>query len=151
MDYQELNSVWAIKLQYDRALARLQDLRVLAEPTTPKLDGMPHAPAQSSKVETIATLIVETEKTLGDLATQIEREKFLLLSKLQTITMRDLPHRVMSYHYVACLSFNAIAKLMAFSRRYIVRLHDEAIRSLGLNVQTMIAFKKSMQFTACPA
>ena len=147
MDYQTLNSVGELKLKYERETRRLEDLRFFAQPSAPPLDGMPHAPAQSSKVEKLATLIVDAERTLTTIAEQIEAQKFRLLSLLNQSHMKELSQRVLSYHYVGCQSFNAIAKLLSYSRRYIIELHDSGLRALGLDVRTMIHFKKSLQFT----
>lgn len=149
MDYRELNIVRELKLKYDRLIQRVEDLRVFAQPTTPRLDGMPHAQAQTPKVESIATLIVDTEQTANELATQIEHEKVNLLIKLQSFAMRDLSQRVLSYHYVACQSFNTIAKLLSYSRRQIIRFHDEGLKVLGLDVDTMIRFKKNLVSKSC--
>ncbi len=144
MDYQELNSVWTLKLEYERESRRLEDLREFAQPSTPIFDGMPQSasPPLSSKVETVATLIIEAEKTLVRLATEIEQQKSRVLRALEAVTMKELSQRVLSHHYVGCKSFNAIAKLMNFSRRYILNLHDAGLKALGLDAQQMIQFRK---------
>ena len=147
MDYQMLNSVWELQTKYERETRRLEDLKFFALPSAPPLDGMPHAPAQTSKVEKITMLIVEAEQMLITLTEQLEQQKYKLLSALKDIPMKELPKRVLNYHYVGCQSFNGIAKLLRYSRRYILTLHDEGLRALGLDVQQMIRYKKSLQFT----
>ena len=147
MDYRELNIVRELKYEYDRMIQRLADLRVFAQPTTPVIDGMPHTPAQTPKIETLATLIVDTEKSTLELATRIEQEKAKLLIKLQSFSMRDLSQRVLSYHYACCQSFAAITKLIHYSRRYVIHLHDEGLRALGLDAHEMIVYKKTLKST----
>ena len=145
MDYQTLNSVWEIKREFERETHRLEDLRMFAMPSTPPLDGMPHNPSpQSSKVETLATLIVDLEKRLRLLAEEWAHRQYLLAKALLNVSMKELPQRVLNLHYVNCQSFNAIAKHLRFSRRYIMDLHDEGLRALGLNVCEMIQFKKTL-------
>ena len=145
MDYRELNIVRELKYEYDRMIQRLADLRVFAQPTTPLLDGMPHTPAQTPKIETLATLIVDTEKSTLELATRIEQEKANLLIKLQSFNMRELSQRVLSYYYACCQSFAAIAKLIHYSRSHIIFLHDEGLRAIGLDAHEMIAYKKTLR------
>lgn len=149
MDYQTLNSVWELKLKYERETRRLEDLRFLAHPSTPPMDGMPHAPAQASKVEKLATLIVDAEQSLATLAEQIETQKFKLLSLLNQILMDELPQRVLNYRYVGCQSFNAIAKLLHYTRQYILRLHDKGLCALNLDGKMMINFRAGLRIAQC--
>ena len=143
MNCEELNSVWTIKREYERELQHLEDLRSFAIPSTPPLDGMPHAPQpQSSKVETLATLIVEAEAHLWTLLAEWQSRIYRLSTALQRVAMKELPKRVLNFHYVDCQSFNTIAKRLNFSRRYILNLHDEGLRSLGLDVREMIQFRQ---------
>ena len=150
MDYRELNSVWILKREYERESRRLEDLREFAKPSTPIFDGMPQpaSPPLSSKVETVATLVIETEKTLVRLAVEIEAQKKHLLSMLQSVGMKEVWEFVLKHHYVGCKSFNAIAKLMNFSRRYILDLHEAGLKALGLDVQQMIQFRKRLEVHA---
>ena len=145
MDYQELNSVWEIKKEYDRETQRLKDLRLFAQPSSPPIDGMPHAPTpQSSKVESLATLIVELETRLCELYAEWQCRQYQLVTALRNVHMKELSHRVLIFRYADCQSFNAIAKLLNFSRRYVMDLHEAGLRALGLNVQSMIQFQKTL-------
>lgn len=144
MDYQELNSVWTIKREYERGLQRLEDLHCFALPASPPIDGLPsNPPPLSSKVETIATLIIELEADLWGLAAELERRRYRLAKALQAEHIKELLERVLIFHYADCRSFNAIAKLMNFSRRYILDLHEAGLNALGLDAQEMIQFRKS--------
>ena len=142
MDYETINAVRSLYKNYGRELRRLEDLNFCSTNLVPKLDGMPRAQAQTSKTETVATLIVETEQLLAELGAQIEQAKFTLLRQFDTVAMRELPKRVLLYHYVSCQSFSAIARIMHFARSYIFYLHDEGLRACGLDSREMMAFKK---------
>lgn len=143
LTYETINTVRSLCKNYGRELRRLEDLNFCSTNLVPKLDGMPHAQAQASKTETVATLIIETEQKLANLAAQIEQAKFTLLRQLDAFAIRELPLRVLMYHYVSCQSFSAIARIMHFARSYIFYLHDEGLRACGLDSREMMAFKKS--------
>ena len=143
MTCEELNSVWFIKRSIEKKQRLLKDLQILAEPSAPKLDGMPHAKTLTYKVERIAAMIVDCQRLIDSLLVNLEQCKIELLSKLQSLKLNELQQRVLSYHYVACLKFNEIAKLMGFTRNYIQKLHSKGLISLGLTVDEMNQCKKS--------
>lgn len=147
LTYETINAVRSLCKNYGRELRRLEDLNFCSTNLVPKLDGMPHAQAQASKTETVATLIVETEQLLAELGAQIEQAKFTLLRQFDTVAMRELPKRVLTYHYVSCQSFSAIARIMHFTKQYIFNLHDEGLRSCGLDAREMMTFKKRNQLS----
>lgn len=142
MTYAELNAVWETKLRLEREKRRLVDLKVCAVSMTPILDGMPHAPALESKVERIALLIADTEQTIKNMCQSLAQRKFELLTRLQALPLNELQQRVLSYHYVACLSFKEIAKMLNFTKEYISKLHNRGLRALGLDVDEMNKFKQ---------
>lgn len=137
MTCEELNSVWTIQQTIEKEQRRLKDLRIIAEPSAPILDGMPHAKPLSYKVERIAGMIVDCQRAIDDLCKTLEQRKFELLSKLQSLKLNELQQRVLSYHYVACMKFSEIAKLMGWTKDYIHFLHRHGLRSLGLSVSEM--------------
>ncbi len=143
MTYAELNAVWEAKLRLEREKRRLTDLKVCAVSMTPILDGMPHAASLDSTVERLALLIANTEKSIAELCDNLARRKFELLTRLQALPLNELQQRVLSYHYVACLRFKEIAKMMNFTKEYISKLHNRGLRALGLDVDAMNQFKKS--------
>lgn len=147
MNYETINAVRLLHKTYSCEQRRLNDLRFLAYPSPPKIDGMPHAQSPSSKTESIATLIIECERRIDELTTQLEQTKFHLLNQLDKIAMRELPHRVLNYHYVGCQSFASIARIMHFTKQYIFNLHDEGIRACGLDVRELMEFKRRHQLS----
>lgn len=143
LSYEELNGVWETKLRLEREKRRLVDLKVCAVSMTPILDGMPHATALQSKVEQIALLIAETEQSIKDMCQSLVQRKFELLTRLQALPLNELQQRVLSYHYVACLRFPEIAKMLSFTKDYVNKLHNRGLRALGLDVDEMNKFKQS--------
>ena len=142
MSCAELNSVWELTAQLDREKRRLQDLQVMAESMTPILDGMPHAKPLTYKVERLAIMTTNCKDTIATLTEQLIQAKFELLTKLQSFKLKELYERVLSYHYVACLKFGAIAKLMSFTREYVWFLHKKGLQGLGVDLNEMLAIKK---------
>ena len=110
---------------------RLFDLQVLSESTTAILDGMPHSKPLTYKIERITALIVECENRLRQLAEELVQAKCDLLNKLQALNWKEIHLRILNYHYVSCLTFNKIAKLMNFSLPYVSKLHYQALKILG--------------------
>ena len=147
LTYETINIVRSLYKNYGRELRRLEDLNFCSTNLVPKLDGMPHSRAQTSKTETVATLIIEAEQKLADIGAQIEQAKFTLLRKIDEIPMRELPRRVLTYHYVSCQSFSAIARIMHFTKPYIFNLHEEGLKACGLDSREMMAFKTRNQLT----
>ena len=147
MTCEELNAVWSVKKRLEREQRYLADLRLMAEPSSPQLDGMPHAKPLTYKVERIAGLMVESQQLIDRLGGLLAERKFELLTKLQSIQLDELQQRVLSYHYVACLKLRDIAKLMNFSLVYIQSLHRKGLKSLGLTVEAMNDEKKKSLIT----
>ena len=147
---EELNSVWEAKLKLEREQRNLLDLKIMARPpagiSTSVLDGMPHSKPAPCNVERIAELILNSQKLIADFVKTLEQRKFDLLTKLQALNLNELQQRVLSYHYVACLKFNEIAKLMNFTKDYTHYLHRHGLCSLGLSISEMNKLKPSSSF-----
>ena len=139
---EELNTVWSAKKSLEREQRRLIDLQVIAQPSAPQLDGLPHAKSQSSVVEQLATKMIECQQTIARLNELVAQRKFSLLERLQALNLNELQERVLLYHYVSCLKFTEIAKLMKFTIDYIHFLHRHGLKSLGLTLDEMKREKK---------
>lgn len=145
MTCEELNSVWSVKRRLEREKRNLIDLQIMAEPASPRLDGMPHTHPLTYKVEGIATMMVDSQRLIDQLGESLAQRKFALLNKLQSLNLNELQQRVLSYHYVACLKFKEIARLMSFTDDYIHFLHRHGLKSLGLSVDIVKKFRKSSE------
>lgn len=142
----ELNGVWELAKKIEREKRRLEDLRILAAGTTPILDGMPHTQPIDFKVERLATMMSDTESLIRALLKQLADLKFALLMKLQSFGLDELQERVLTYHYVSCLKFKEIAKLMSYTKEYVSMLHSKGLKALGLSTSTMTAVRKDISF-----
>lgn len=145
MTCEELNSVWTVKRRLEREQRNLVDLRIMAEPSANVLDGMPHATPLTYKVERIAAQMADSQRLIERLGELLAQRKFELLTKFQALKLNELQQRVLSYHYVACLKFKEIAKLMHFTDDYIHFLHRHGLKSLGLTIDIVKKFKKSAE------
>lgn len=139
---EELNAVWIVKKRLEREQRNLDDLRIMADPVSAPLDGMPHAKPLTYKVERIAALMIESQQLIERLGDMLAERKFELLRKLQSLQLNELQQRVLYYHYVACLKFAEIAKLMSFTKLHIQFLHRQGLKALGLTVGDMNKIKK---------
>lgn len=154
MSCAELNMVWDLKMRLDREQRRLQDLQVMAESMTPILDGMPHAKPLTYKVEQLATMTADCKDTIANLTEQLIQAKFDLLTKLQSLNLHERCERVLNYHYVSCLKFGAIAKLMNYTRDYVWKLHKRGLEFVGLTLEEMTNLRKqskSLDVAICSA
>lgn len=134
----ELNSVWRAKHEAERGERRLKDLEVLAESTTPILDGMPHSKPLEYKVELLATRMAECREEISRLKETLVQTKFDLLNHLQSFHLPELQERVLSYRYVSCMKFTSIARRMNFSYAYISKLHVKGLEALGLSLDDVV-------------
>ena len=139
----ELSVVWILSEKIEREKRRLKDLEVFASSTTPILDGMPHAKPKEYKVERLTTLIVDCKDNLQNLKERLIQVKFDLLNRLKLFNLTELQERVLSYHYVSCLRFKEIAKLIGYTSDYVAKLHNRGLISLGLSLEEMAKVKKS--------
>lgn len=147
MSCEDLNAVWALKTLLEAEQHRLFDLRVMAEPSAPLLDGMPHAQPQTYKVERIAGLMIDCQHKIEKLEEEMAQRKFELLIRLQSLKIDELQQRVLSYRYVACLKFVEIARLMNFTKDYIHFLHRHGLKALGLSADIVKKWQKSFRIS----
>lgn len=147
---EELLSVWTVQQSIEKEKRRLIDLRILAAPPDPplvaRLDGMPHANPVPVDFGRIAGMIVDCRLAIDRLGELLAQRKFELLTKLQSLNLKELQQRVLSYHYVACLSFKKIAGIMNFTYSYMHMLHRKGLKFLGLTVDEINKAKQSSIF-----
>lgn len=149
---EELLSVWTVQQSIEKEKRRLIDLRILAappdSPLVARLDGMPHTNPVPVDFGCIAGMIVDCRLAIDRLGEIIVQRKLQLLTKLQSLNLKELQQRVLSYHYVACLPFKNIAELMNFTYSYTNMLHRKGLKFLGLTVDEINKAKQSAIFVA---
>ena len=150
MTCEELLSVWTVQRSIEKEQRRLVDLRILAAPPAPhliaRLDGMPHANPVPVDFGRIAGMIVDCRLAIDRLGEIIEQRKFQLLTKLQSLKLKELQQRVLTYRYVACRKFREIAEIMNFTYSYIHMLHRKGLKALGLTVDELNKAQNSAAF-----
>lgn len=130
--YQDVLKVCSfLKLRIAAEKSRLNRYKDLIDNLTAEIDGLPRAQnSAKSKVEGIAALIVDTEKTISALI-EIKIDCILELQKyLFGIISNDAAREVILYRYGLCLPFNDIAARLHYSARKIFYLHSLGIDEL---------------------
>lgn len=105
-------------------------LRSRIHPSTPPLDGQPHAQNLQSKVESLVLQILESTNELEGLKRQMLYLATELTQKICRLVTKPAVRTVLISRYVRCMSFNTITKEMHFSPPTTFRLHREGIRKL---------------------
>ena len=150
MTFEELNIVRKLKKQIADEEQKLQGFKDLAQSITPQatrvtlregkkeisytcLDAQPKGTSKDSRIEMTVALIVDTEKIIENLKTQLEKETPLLIKKITEDFSDPAEQKILFQRYVICNSFREIARIFHYSLRQIFRLHDRAKK----NVTTM--------------
>ncbi len=154
MTFEELNIVRKLKKQIADEEQKLQGFRDLAQSITPQatrvtlregkkelsytcLDAQPKGTSKDSRVEMIATLIVDTEKIIENLKIQLEKETPLLIKKIQAEFPDGTEQRILISRYIVGQSFREIARIFHYSLRHIFRVHDRAKKKCHHHVTSM--------------
>ena len=147
MTFEELNIVRKLKKQIADEEQKLQGFKDLAQSITPQatrvtlregkkevsytcLDAQPKGTSKDSRIEMTVALIVDTEKIIENLKTQLETETPLLIKKIQGEFPDGTEQRILISRYVAGQSFREIARRMEYSLQHIFRVHTRILKSL---------------------
>ena len=130
MTQAELNKARNLRNQIRNEESRLQILRAAVGDLVPIMDGMPHAQAQSSRVENSAVPILELQRKIQTLKEQFQQACNELLEKFSRINFTPQEQAVITLRYVSCLSFNAIRAKINLSDARIFYIHRHALNKL---------------------
>lgn len=142
MTFEELNIVRTLKKRIADEEQKLQGFRELAQSITPQfsrttyregkkeisythLDTQPKGTSQDSRVEMTVALIVDTEKIISDLKSQLEKETPLLIKKIAENFSDSTEQKILFQRYVVGKSFREIARMFNYSLRQIFRVHKK--------------------------
>lgn len=145
--FEELNIVRKLKKQLADEETKLQGFKDLAESITPQfsrttyregkkeisytcLDVSPKGSGKDSRVEMIATLIIDTEKIIEGLEKRLKEETEILMKKIVENFPKGVEHRLLFNRYVIGKSFKEIAHLMRYSLRQIFYVHKRILKRL---------------------
>ena len=145
MTFEELNIVRKLKKQIADEEQKLQGFKDLAQSITPQatrvtlregkkeisytcLDVSPKNSSTDSRVELIASLIVDTENGIAEIESQIEKETPLLIDKIKEEFQDTLEQSLLLYRYVFLKNFREISFLMKYSERFIYKKHKQILK-----------------------
>lgn len=131
MTEKELNSVRELNKQIRRQEQHLQALRLSAENLVSILNGLPHSNEAKSRTEKFALMIIECERELENLRTQLDRASEDLPARIY-VEVSDVQERtVLLLRYVACMRFSDIAFQLELSERRVFQIHRDALKSFS--------------------
>lgn len=130
MTQAELNKVRNLRDEVDAEKQRLATLRLAVQNLSPVLDGMPHTPTQSSRVEKLAVLILDSERDLDELLVCLEDACVELSRKLKNAPLDPIEHKILVLRYVACMSFTEIEEAVNLSEARVYFWHRQAVQKL---------------------
>lgn len=110
-----------------RTLERqLKTLRMATTNTVALADGMPRTKSHKSPVETLLTLIMDTEERLRELQLMFGRARMKLIRAFAAAKLSARQHEVMTLRYVACMNFRDIQFTLHLSDARVFYLHRSA-------------------------
>lgn len=130
MTHAELNRPRELKQQILREQCRLQTLRTSADNIALVQDGMPHNRGQNSRVEKIATFIIEIENEIAALKAEFETACVSLARKLRDEDLTAQEMSVITLRYVACMNFRDIERELDMSDARVFYTHRHALKSM---------------------
>lgn len=148
MTFEELNIVRKLKKQIADEEQKLQGFKDLAQSITPQatrvtlregkkeisytcLDAQPKGTSKDSRIEMTVALIVDTEKIIENLKTQLEKNETLLIKKIAENFSDSTEQKILFNRYVVGKSFREIARLMKYTLRNIFYIHKRILKNLS--------------------
>ena len=145
MTIEELNLIRRLEKKLTVEKQKLQGFKYLISSITPQfsrttyrkgekeisytcLDVSPKNSSIDSRVELIASLIVDTEKKISDIESQIENETPLLINKIQEEVQDTLIQSILLYRYVFLKNFREIGFMLHYSERFIYKEHKKFLK-----------------------
>ena len=145
MTIDELNLIRRLEKKRIAEKQKLQGFKYLISSITPQfsrttyrkdkkeisytcLDVSPKSSSTDSRVELIASLIVDTEKKISEIESQIEKETPLLINKIQEQVQDSLIQSILLYRYVFLKNFREISFMLHYSERFIYKEHKRFLK-----------------------
>lgn len=131
MTRKELNEVRELRDAIRSIERRLKALREAVSNLTPILDGMPHAQSQTSKVESLSVLILETERELHDFKNRMVSTVGKISQAICRALLPAQEEEVLLLRYVACMNFRDIQFKLNLSDARVFYLHRHALKNFS--------------------
>lgn len=109
---------------------RLESLREMQTAMTSRLDGLPKAKAHVSRVEQVATQIVESESRLAQLYAEVD-EKASELAEEIFQRVEGMSCTVLFKRYVMCKTFAQIATETNYTEPNIYYWHRQGVKAFS--------------------
>lgn len=107
---------------------RVARLKLSRDNIVPVIDGMPHATTAKSRVECLALQIVEGERELAILRSELEQARVHVTEAIMLEVDDPNGQALLLLRYVECLPFRDVARRMKYSLRHMFRLHGELLK-----------------------
>lgn len=130
MNERELNRVRELKEKIRELERHIAALRSSAENIVPVLDGMPHSTDVKSKVETIALHVVNSERELDALRSELCSAAIHITNRIQNSNLKRKEKTLLILRYVVCMNFRDIAFQMDISDATTFRLHHDGVQKM---------------------
>lgn len=145
MTIDELNLIRRLEKKRIAEKQKLQGFKYLISSITPQfsrttyrkdkkeisytcLDVSPKNSGTDSRVELIASLIVDTENGIAEIESQIEKETPLLIDKIQAEVQDPLIQSILIYRYAFLKNFREIGFMLHYSERFIYKEHKRFLK-----------------------
>lgn len=133
MTFAELNEVRTLKKQIATAKQKLTALRDSAESVTTKLELTPKGTTAKSRLEVLATLIVDTDAEISRLQTRLQNAVPELTGKILAEVHDSTEQTLMIYRYIACKYFRDIGFLMGHSENWVYWKHNQILKKFRVD------------------
>lgn len=124
-----LNRPYRLKRRIEAKEAHLDELRTQAEKVTPVLNGMPRGSGPSSNVERIAVMIADLSSEIDENIAELHDATMSVKATIDSLG-DDRIAQVMTYRYLAFLSWSEIAKRTHYSMDWLFALNRKAFREI---------------------
>ena len=128
MTRQELNSVYNLKASMRGLTQSRASLLATAEDLVPITDNMPHSKSVKSRVEELATKILEVDAELDKVREQIIQAEINLTEQIISKVDNPVLQKFAILRYVKCLPYTDIATQMGYTRRNIYFLRRKFLK-----------------------
>lgn len=127
-----LNQTFALDKEINRKRQHIEALRNLLTSGTPKITAMPKSPSpNNSRMADIIAEIADLEKEVTAGADRLVQIKHDILEASYGLA-RDTEQAVIENRYVLLMQWEDIYNKMGYSRRQVLRVHDDAIKHIKI-------------------
>lgn len=132
MTWTELNEVRNLNLEIINVQNALDNWRKAEALKIPVRDGLPKTPTADSRVERIAIKIADASRRVDELKEQRDEVIPLLEKKIYDEVGNGTLRRILYLRYIEDFRFCDIVTVTGYSEPHVYRLHNKALKILGI-------------------